>query len=110
MKRIESIVAEVQPYKPCTKRQVYRYLKRFNINPVGVRQKPQLYPDDAGQRILKQLGLFEGPNGTLVNPEHACGSPWPDNPAKCERPGCPGPAPRIATMKQLRRERSEAAR
>ena len=52
MKRIENILAEVHEHKTCTKRQVYRYLKLFGIEPVGIRQRPQLYPDDTAEQIL----------------------------------------------------------
>lgn len=103
MKRIENILAEVHQHKICTKRQLYRYLKQFNITPVGVRQRPQLYPDDAAQRVLLQLGLIEGPHGILQNPEHQCGSSWPDQPAA--RKATP-----IVSMRQLRHERTKSAR
>jgi hypothetical protein len=92
MKRIENILAEVHRHKTCTKRQIYRYLKLFNINPVGIRQKPQLYPDDAAQRILKQLGLIDLPDGTPVYEEPAT------------KPAC------LVSMRELRHERSKAAR
>ena len=93
-----AILAEIQRHKTCSRAQLDRYLAAFNILPVGVRQRPRLYSEDAAERILKQLGLLEGPNGALVNPEHACGSPWPDKPE------------RIVSMKELREERRKRAR
>ena len=36
---------------------LYRHLHTLRIKPVGVRQIPQRYPDDAGARILKHLGV-----------------------------------------------------
>lgn len=95
MKRIENIVAEVRQHKTCSKRQVQRYMKLFNIKPVGVRQIPRLYPDDATERILKQLGLVTS--------------------AGCGVPGCPNAADpakqeHILSMPELCHERSKRAR
>lgn len=57
MKTIEDIHSEVNRVKPVTRRQVYRYIKQFHIRPAGARQRPQLYPDDAGQRIVAEFGI-----------------------------------------------------
>jgi hypothetical protein len=57
MKQLEHILAEVQVGKTCTRRQLYRYLKRFKIAPIPPRKRPQLYPEDAAETILTKLGL-----------------------------------------------------
>jgi hypothetical protein len=93
MRTTEAILAEIHEHKTCSKQQLYRYFAAFNITPVGVRQRPRLYPDDAAQRILKQLGLVTD--------------------AGCGAPGCPNAAPvKLVTTKELRsiRDRSKAAR
>jgi triphosphoribosyl-dephospho-CoA synthetase len=36
---------------------LYRYFQKFHIRPVGIRQRPQVYPEDAAERILENLGL-----------------------------------------------------
>jgi hypothetical protein len=37
--------------------QVHRYLKRFQIKPLGVWTRPRLYPPDSVSRILEKFGL-----------------------------------------------------
>ena len=54
---IEQITKQVSGTKPVSRRQVARYLKNFEIRPVGRRQNPQNYPDDAAKRILQEFGL-----------------------------------------------------
>ena len=36
---------------------LYRHLRRLKIRPLGIRQRPQRYPDDTAARILKELGF-----------------------------------------------------
>ena len=43
--------------KPVKSAQVFRYVMRFGIKPIGIRQRPQQYPDDSARRILAGLGL-----------------------------------------------------
>lgn len=57
MRTVDGILAEIRKYKPCSHAQLYRYLAAFNIEPQGVRQRPQLYPDDTAKRILTNLGF-----------------------------------------------------
>lgn len=56
---VPEITKEVCQLKRVSQRQVYRYLKEFEIEPLSKRhrQMPQHYPDDAGARILAELGL-----------------------------------------------------
>jgi hypothetical protein len=87
-----AILAELHRHKTCSRAQLDRYLRAFNITPIGVRQSPQLFPDDAAERILKQLGFI-----------------FPDD---CGRPGCPGASKpeRLISMSELRNERKRARR
>jgi hypothetical protein len=43
--------------KPCSLVTVRRYIRKIKIKPLGMRQKPQIYPDDAAEKILARLGL-----------------------------------------------------
>jgi hypothetical protein len=45
-----AILAELHRHKTCSRAQLDRYLRAFNITPIGVRQSPQLFPDDAAER------------------------------------------------------------
>lgn len=42
--------------RPHSTRQLYRRLRKLNIEPTGIRQIPQIYPDDTALKILKALG------------------------------------------------------
>jgi len=109
MRTTQAILAEIRRLKTCSIQQLYRYFAAFHIEPVGVRQRPQLYPNDAAERILKQLGLIEGRNyGT-----HSWDSISPAEPArhktalvvKSRR------APTaLVSMRELRSEKANAAR
>ena len=92
MKTTLAILAQIRLHKTCSTAQLYRYFAAFHIEPVGVRQRPRLYPDDAAERILKALGLIDLPNGTPVYEEPA---------AKPVRQ---------VSMRELRNERSKARR
>jgi hypothetical protein len=55
---IDQITQQVNATKPVSRRQVLRYLRNFEIRPVSKhQQRPQQYPEDAGNRILAELGL-----------------------------------------------------
>jgi len=56
---IPQILENVSAVKPCSRVQLYTYLRGADIQPVGARQRPQNYPDDSVIRILKHLGLYE---------------------------------------------------
>jgi len=54
---VEQIIADLRDYKPITRRTLYKHLRALKIKPIGVRQKPQQYPDDVPKKILKRLGI-----------------------------------------------------
>jgi hypothetical protein len=47
----------ISKHKPCSLITVRRYLRKARIKPLGIRQKPQNYPDDSADKILARLGL-----------------------------------------------------
>ena len=57
MTAIQILRAVKQAGKPVCRMQLYRYFDRFKISPIGIRQRPQQYPDDSARRILAGLGL-----------------------------------------------------
>jgi hypothetical protein len=56
-KTVGQILLEVRQHKTCSTVQLYRYFKRWGIQPEAVRQRPQRYPDDSAERILTHLGI-----------------------------------------------------
>ena len=54
---ITQILGDLERDKPMTRPTLYTYLFRFKIKPIGFRQRPQRYPDDAAKKIRKALGL-----------------------------------------------------
>jgi hypothetical protein len=54
---IKQIRIRLEPVKPCSERQVFRYLRRAKVKPLGRQTRPRLYPDAAPKQILKYLGL-----------------------------------------------------
>jgi hypothetical protein len=59
---IYQILKTVCPAKgKITRRHVYRYLHACKIQPLGIRQRPQQYPEDSAKRILCHLGLATAP-------------------------------------------------
>lgn len=54
---LKQIHASVTRVKPVSRRQLFRYLKRLKIKPVGMRTVPRLYPDDAADLIVTELGV-----------------------------------------------------
>jgi hypothetical protein len=87
MKTKLQILQEIRKHKTCSNTQLHRYLAAFNINPVGIRQRPQRYPDETTARILSALG-FEA--------------------SACPDPACPKKANGIPTLSELRAERTQA--
>ncbi|HTD68079.1 MAG TPA: hypothetical protein VK846_16260 [Candidatus Limnocylindria bacterium] len=54
---ITQILLELAPHKEMSLRTLYSHVSALKIKPVGqVSQRPQQYPDDTPQRILKRLG------------------------------------------------------
>jgi hypothetical protein len=54
---LEEIQAIVSRRKPMSRQHLYTYIKALKIKPLGARQRPQRYPDDAPFRILIRLGF-----------------------------------------------------
>ena len=67
--------------KPIQKSRLYLLLADLSINPVGARQRPQIYPADTAERILVHLG-FLTPAAAVV--------------------------PQLPTMRELRRARANS--
>lgn len=57
MLRIENILAAVREHKTCSMATLYRYLKSAGVEPLGARQRPQIYPNDAALKVLAHLGI-----------------------------------------------------
>ena len=64
MTTIQTILSELNQVKPCTRQNLYVYMGRLGIKPLGVRQRPQPYPPDTATRVLAHLGLK---NSSLVS-------------------------------------------
>ncbi len=61
---VEQIRQSVVKTTPVSRRQLYRYLRSLNIQPIGtLRRKPQQYPENAAVQILSHLGYITGSNG-----------------------------------------------
>jgi hypothetical protein len=54
---VPEILKRVGEFKPVSRTQLYHYFKVVKIQPVGARQKPQRFPDDAADKILLHLGF-----------------------------------------------------
>jgi hypothetical protein len=54
---IEEIRLKVSKHKRVSRGTIYNYFKVLEIEPVGARQSPQRYPDDAANRIISHLGF-----------------------------------------------------
>jgi hypothetical protein len=50
----------LRPYKKVSLTRTRVYIKKYGIYHLGPRQRPQLYPEDSAERILRGLGLFNG--------------------------------------------------
>lgn len=64
---VQQIIAELKPEKPISRETFYSYCRRFKIRPLGVRQRPQLYPADTVTRLRLKLGLVG--NRVTVTPK-----------------------------------------
>lgn len=58
---VEQILLDLKPFKPISRETFYCYARRYKIKPLGVRQRPQLYPDDTVARLKIKLGLTKLP-------------------------------------------------
>lgn len=56
---LDQIITAVRQHRPCSRRQVIRWLDAVGIGPVGVRQRPQRYPMESAAAILAHLGLVD---------------------------------------------------
>jgi hypothetical protein len=54
---VNEIHQVVRKHKPVSRAQLYNYFEALHIEPIGARQRPQRYPDDAPIRILVRLGF-----------------------------------------------------
>ena len=53
------------PVKNVSRAQLYRYLRAAKIQPLGIRKKPQIYPEDSVPRLMAYLGLKADCTGIL---------------------------------------------
>jgi len=54
---VQEIRKRLSPHKPVSVPTLYRYFETLHIEPVGARQRPQHYPEDAPVRIMLHLGI-----------------------------------------------------
>lgn len=54
---VNQIHAEVAAVRPCSRRQLHRYIRAAGIRPFTDKVKPFPYPDDAASRVIAHLGL-----------------------------------------------------
>lgn len=66
---VRAILESIKPIKPITRQTLYRHLRRLKIQPSGIRQRPQHYPDDTARRILAKLG-HNGHDAILAARKH----------------------------------------
>lgn len=57
MKTIDQILSDVRKFRPISRQHLYRRMKELKIEPLGIRQRPQFYPDDTACVLLAQLGF-----------------------------------------------------
>ena len=62
---ITQIHVEVSRARPVTLRQLWRWVKKLNIKPLGIRQRPQQYPEDSAELIITALGLTRQPKASI---------------------------------------------
>lgn len=58
---ITQIIDQLRPLKPLSREGLYPHLRALKIKPIGVRQRPQRYPEDAAERVLLRLGFTKTP-------------------------------------------------
>ncbi len=63
MQTIETIRKSLSYVKPVSRNYIYTLLRRAGVGPVGIRKKPQIYPEDTPERLLRYLGLEDFPHG-----------------------------------------------
>ena len=57
---IIDIKEAVQRRTPVSVRQLYRWLHKLDVKPLGsINRTPRIYPEDSAQRVLKALGFGE---------------------------------------------------
>lgn len=57
MKTLQAVREDLaQAGKPVQTAQLYRYLRRFNLQPLTA-TRPKFYPDDTAARILEGIGI-----------------------------------------------------
>jgi len=54
IKEIHTTVRQIRP--KCSRTVIYRYLKKLKIRPVGLRTRPQIYPDETAGKVLGLMG------------------------------------------------------
>ena len=81
---VYEILRKVSEEKPVSRTQIYHYFKALKIKPLGARQKPQRFPDDAADKILLHLGF------------------------KTEQGGVHRASDRVVSMRTLKAERSKS--
>lgn len=54
---VQQIHKKVSRHKQVSRNQLYTYFKACQIEPIGARQKPQRYPEDAAEKIIAYLGF-----------------------------------------------------
>jgi len=88
---LEKILGEVREFRPISVPHLRRCLKRIGIEPLGARQSPQHYPEDASKRLLVHLGF-----GSEVQPagQNGFAAHGPDD----------GKIPTLAKLKHARRK------
>jgi hypothetical protein len=107
---IDQITEAIQPHKPVSKRQVIRYLNDCEIRPIGNRQRPQRYPDNAPNRILVHLGIVPDVAIRFAADSAGNGVTTRPYPTRKEMAGILREKRRSAlpSMRQLRNERKKA--
>lgn len=94
---IIQILHRIRQLRPCSRAQLYRYLKALEISPAAGAQRPQRYPADTANRILTHLGFMAMGQEIVSVDQLARELGFPQT-------------PRIASMKELRAERSKASK
>lgn len=54
---VQQIHKKLSRHKKVSRNQLYTYFKACQIEPIGARQKPQRYPEDAADKIITYLGF-----------------------------------------------------
>lgn len=54
---VTQIHKEVAAVRPCSRRQLHRYIRAAGVRPFTEKIKPFPYPDDAAQKVIAHLGL-----------------------------------------------------